>query len=143
MTALLIHGNQTTLRQSMTRAIAEVSVEFQQCGCSKLLAPISLDPGGATMLATFTSYPSIPRYRSHSDFAGDPGTILILLPLSLPTLQVDFSEGSEQLKFVSEDLATVDRCQFPWIILGGHRPMYIDSTYGGNPSSDIVSFVGE
>lgn len=27
-----------------------------------------------------------------------------------------------------EDLAAVDRSATPWVIVGGHRPMYIDST---------------
>ena len=25
------------------------------------------------------------------------------------------------------DLAAVDRCRTPWLIVGGHRPFYIDS----------------
>ena len=29
------------------------------------------------------------------------------------------------------DLASVDRSKTPWIIFGGHRPMYISSNYGG------------
>ena len=52
--------------------------------------------------------------------------------------QANFSTGSDQLKWIEEDLAHVDRCKTPWVILGGHRPMYIDSTYGGNPASDLV-----
>lgn len=142
----------------MIKAIAEESVEFQQCGCSRLLALIYRAPGGVTTSGIFTLYPSIPRYISQT-FAGNPGIVRlfldskgVLVQLALivictffpwPTLQVDFSEGSEQLEFVKDDLAAVDRCQFPWIILGGHRPMYIDSTYQGNPSADIVSLVNE
>uniref|UniRef100_A0A1D1ZXW6 Purple acid phosphatase n=2 Tax=Auxenochlorella protothecoides TaxID=3075 RepID=A0A1D1ZXW6_AUXPR len=40
-----------------------------------------------------------------------------------------FEEGSPQHAFIADDLAAVDRCQTPWVILGGHRPMYIDSTF--------------
>ena len=32
---------------------------------------------------------------------------------------------------MKKDLAGVDRSKTPWIIFGGHRPMYISSNYGG------------
>ena len=41
---------------------------------------------------------------------------------------------------ILKDLASVDRTVTPWIIFGGHRPMYIDSNYGGptyRSSADI------
>ena len=39
-----------------------------------------------------------------------------------------FAPGSSQYSFIESDLASVDRSQTPWVILAGHRPMYIDST---------------
>ena len=36
--------------------------------------------------------------------------------------------GSEQHRFVLTDLAAVDRRKTPWVVVGGHRPMYISST---------------
>jgi len=36
----------------------------------------------------------------------------------------DFTEGSEQLAFIEEDLASVDRTKTPWVIIAAHRPMY-------------------
>jgi len=40
----------------------------------------------------------------------------------------DFQVGSDQYNWLAEDLAAVDREVTPWVILSGHRPMYIDST---------------
>ena len=34
------------------------------------------------------------------------------------------------------DLASVNRSRTPWLVVGGHRPFYIDSTSVGKPDSD-------
>ena len=39
----------------------------------------------------------------------------------------DFDPGSPQHNFISTDLASIDRSKTPWVIVGGHRPIYIDS----------------
>jgi len=49
----------------------------------------------------------------------------------------DFSIGSEQWKWLENDLKSVDRTVTPWIIFGGHRAMYLNSDYGGSPTADI------
>lgn len=52
----------------------------------------------------------------------------------------DFTEGSEQWKWIKADLEQVDRTKTPWILFGGHRPMYIDSGYSSdryNGNGDI------
>ena len=36
----------------------------------------------------------------------------------------DFLRGSPQYEFIAADLAAVDRGRTPWLIFGGHRPMY-------------------
>jgi len=38
-----------------------------------------------------------------------------------------FHPGSPQYKFIETDLAAVDRASTPWIVVGGHRPIYLDS----------------
>jgi len=38
-----------------------------------------------------------------------------------------FHPGSPQFKFIETDLAAVDRASTPWIVVGGHRPIYLDS----------------
>ncbi|PSC73699.1 inactive purple acid phosphatase 27 [Micractinium conductrix] len=48
-----------------------------------------------------------------------------------------FEPGSPQHAWLEADLAAVDRSITPWVILGGHRPMYLDSTwYGLRPDCD-------
>ena len=41
----------------------------------------------------------------------------------------DFAVGSPQRAFLEKDLAAVDRAKTPWLLTGGHRPMY-SSSYG-------------
>jgi len=36
----------------------------------------------------------------------------------------NWTTGSEQYKWLEQDLASVDRSKTPWIIFSGHRPMY-------------------
>ncbi len=36
----------------------------------------------------------------------------------------DFTKGSEQVKWLENDLKNVDRSKTPWVMIGGHRPMY-------------------
>lgn len=52
----------------------------------------------------------------------------------------DYTEGSEQWEWIKKDLEQVDRTKTPWILFGGHRPMYIDSGYSStthNGAGDI------
>jgi hypothetical protein len=60
----------------------------------------------------------------------------LLVVLHLPTLLSLHSTmllcplaGSEQHAWVLSDLAAVDRSVTPWVVVGGHRPMYIASTF--------------
>lgn len=46
----------------------------------------------------------------------------------VPTTPSPLTTGSEQHTFVLSDLAAVDRTKTPWLVVGGHRPMYISST---------------
>ena len=47
-----------------------------------------------------------------------------------------FHPGSTQHAFVMADLASVNRTNTPWLIVGFHRPFYIDSTFDGPANSD-------
>eukprot|EP01111_Echinosteliopsis_oligospora_P008248 TRINITY_DN2377_c0_g1_i1.p1 TRINITY_DN2377_c0_g1~~TRINITY_DN2377_c0_g1_i1.p1 ORF type:complete len:580 (-),score=162.90 TRINITY_DN2377_c0_g1_i1:5-1744(-) len=40
-----------------------------------------------------------------------------------------FETESPQLQFIEEDLSHVNRSETPFILVGGHRPMYVDSRY--------------
>lgn len=44
--------------------------------------------------------------------------------------------GSAQHTFVIKDLASVNRTLTPWLVVGGHRPFYIDSTNNMEPDGD-------
>lgn len=50
----------------------------------------------------------------------------------------DFAPGSPQHAFLEKDLASIDRTRTPWVIFGGHRPMYVDSGYRDGKASDAV-----
>jgi hypothetical protein len=43
-----------------------------------------------------------------------------------------FGAGSAQLAALDALLARVDRTQTPWLVLAGHRPMWIDSNWSGD-----------
>ena len=40
-------------------------------------------------------------------------------------------------RFIEKDLASVNRSQTPWLIVGGHRPIYISSTFSHWPDGDL------
>mmetsp|Transcript_110172 Transcript_110172/g.215975 ORF Transcript_110172/g.215975 Transcript_110172/m.215975 type:complete len:633 (+) Transcript_110172:7-1905(+) len=50
----------------------------------------------------------------------------------------EYAIGSEQYRWLENDLKNVDRTVTPWVIFGGHRAMYINSDYGGTETSDIT-----
>ena len=43
-----------------------------------------------------------------------------------------FDAGSPQLQWIERQLHRTDRARTPWLLLMGHRPMYISSDYGGD-----------
>ncbi|KAI7845277.1 hypothetical protein COHA_001120 [Chlorella ohadii] len=48
-----------------------------------------------------------------------------------------FERGSEQRAWIEADLKAVNRSRTPWVVVGGHRPMYIDSKWFGQaPDGD-------
>ena len=50
----------------------------------------------------------------------------------------DFSRTSEQFAWIAADLAKVNRSVTPWIVMAGHRPMYVSSADATSPRSDMV-----
>ncbi|GFR45131.1 hypothetical protein Agub_g6511 [Astrephomene gubernaculifera] len=47
-----------------------------------------------------------------------------------------FEPGSEQYEFIVQTLRRVDRRRTPWLVMGGHRPIYIASTNTMWPDGD-------
>merc|ERR1712166_1508383 len=43
----------------------------------------------------------------------------------------DFASGSSQHAWLEETLASVDRKLTPWLVIAGHRPMYVDTAWPG------------
>lgn len=81
------------------------------------------------------------RWRRRSS-AACPAVSLQLqqrLPTSLshlrtrtpPRAEHAFEPGSPQHAWFEATLRAVDRTRTPWLVVGGHRPIYIDSTWWG------------
>ena len=58
-------------------------------------------------------------------------------PFVLVTLSTehDVSAGSEQWQWLNAPLARVNRTASPWVLLGAHRPMYVDSVYASDSAA--------
>jgi len=47
----------------------------------------------------------------------------------------DFLEGSPQYEWIEKEFASIDRSRTPWLVFGGHRPLYV-STYSEGEFGD-------
>ncbi len=97
-------------------------------------------------------WPGIPGeiYPGLQDSAGECGVLSMkLLPMPAPAqlyspwwsydiglvhivgmeTEQNFSRGSAQYAWLEADLASVNRSITPWVVLGGHRPMYVNSDW--------------
>jgi len=59
--------------------------------------------------------------------------------ITMMSTEHNYDIGSEQHQFLERDLANVDRSKTPWLIFSGHRPMYIDSSTGGEGGETTVA----
>ncbi len=125
-----------------------------------MISPIA---SGCVYLTTVgnheSDWPGSPSYFNGTDSGGECGvsaTQLIPMPAPATTnspwwsydigivhfvgmsTEHNFTRGSIQYQWIENDLKTVNRTLFPWIIFGGHRPMYISSSYNSGPSSDVT-----
>lgn len=50
----------------------------------------------------------------------------------------NFTVGSDQYKFLENDLQSINRTRTPWVLFTGHRSMYVDSGECCGASSDYV-----
>lgn len=53
----------------------------------------------------------------------------------------DFSSGSTQLVALEKMLKSVDRSSSPWLLFGGHRPMYVDSAFPSPSEEPLQALV--
>jgi len=59
----------------------------------------------------------------------------------LMSTEHDFSEGSSQLTSLARLLRAVDRRVTPWLVFGGHRPMFVDSPYPAPSCAPLQALV--
>lgn len=52
-----------------------------------------------------------------------------LVHFTILSTEHDFTRGSEQRRWLEQDLRSVDRRVTPWLIVGAHRPMYSSELY--------------
>lgn len=57
--------------------------------------------------------------------------------MAVISTEQNFTVGSAQYQWLQADLAKVDRSQTPFLLLSGHRPMMIDSTYDAPAGGDL------
>ena len=48
--------------------------------------------------------------------------------------EMDLSEGSAQYEFIEHDLWALNRTKTPWVVVGGHRPIYSVAVVGDEKS---------
>jgi hypothetical protein len=51
--------------------------------------------------------------------------------------EVDFATGSDQFNFIYNELSTVNRTIYPWLVVGFHRPYFEPSVYGTTITGDV------
>jgi acid phosphatase type 7 len=124
-----------------------------------MLSPVS---SGAIYLTTVGNHESdwtnSASYYNVTDSGGECGVLATrLLPMPAPATtnapwwsyevglihfiglssEHDYTTGSAQYNWLLNDLRNVDRSRTPWIVFGAHRAMYLNSNYGGPPTSDL------
>ena len=71
------------------------------------------------------------NYQVFFRYSYDYGSVHFIMMSS----EHDFREGSRQYKWLENDLKNVDRKKTPWVVLGGHRPMYTSQEVLSNNNS--------
>lgn len=99
------------------------------------LYPESTDSGGECGVVTTELLPMpAPATTNEPWWSYDVGLIHFVGMSS----EHNYSIGSKQNEWLRKDLESVNRSVTPWVIFGGHRPMYINSDYSGNDESDVT-----
>ncbi|KXZ48677.1 hypothetical protein GPECTOR_26g580 [Gonium pectorale] len=90
------------------------------------------DSGGECGLAFERRFPMPYPGRDKLWYAFEYGPVFVLQY----STEHPFAPGTEQYEFIVEALSRVDRRRTPWLILGGHRPIYVASTNANLPDGD-------
>jgi len=75
------------------------------------------------MLSIISIFLTMQKFVCTGSYSFDYGSVHIVM---IDT-EHNLTENSEQYRFLDSDLSSVDRKTTPWFIVGGHRPMYVDS----------------
>lgn len=102
----------------------------------------SVDSGGECGVATQIRFPTpvagAAPYKDLEWYSFTHGNTLVIM---IGT-EMEVGPGSSQYIFLSETLAAADRNVTPWIVVAGHRPMYMvdDSANGGSIDANFQAF---
>ncbi|KAL3701603.1 hypothetical protein R1sor_019625 [Riccia sorocarpa] len=78
------------------------------------------DSGGECGIPYYNYFPMPSQGQDKPWYSLESGPIHFTIASS----EHDWTEGSEQYKWLQTDLASVNRTRTPWVIYAGHRPMY-------------------
>ncbi|ERN05081.1 probable inactive purple acid phosphatase 27 isoform X1 [Amborella trichopoda] len=90
------------------------------------------DSGGECGIPYETYFPMPSSSKDKPWYSIDMGSI----HFTVISTEHDWTQESEQYKWIEKDLASVDRSKTPWVIFTGHRPMYSSQGGGIIPSVD-------
>ncbi|KAL9370109.1 hypothetical protein Peur_041308 [Populus x canadensis] len=81
---------------------------------------ITPDSGGECGVAYETYFPMPTSAKDKPWYSIEQGPV----HFTVISTEHDWTENSEQYKWMDEDMSSVDRSKTPWLIFAGHRPMY-------------------
>ncbi|KAL9407226.1 hypothetical protein Peur_004198 [Populus x canadensis] len=81
---------------------------------------ITPDSGGECGVAYETYFPMPTSAKDKPWYSIEQGPV----HFTVISTEHDWTENSEQYKWMDQDMSLVDRSKTPWLIFAGHRPMY-------------------
>nr|QEZ88176.1 purple acid phosphatase 27 [Populus tomentosa] len=88
------------------------------------------DSGGECGVAYETYFPMPTSAKDKPWYSIEQGPV----HFTVISTEHDWTENSEQYKWMDQDMSSVDRSKTPWLVFAGHRPMY--SSAGGFSTDD-------
>ena len=76
----------------------------------------------------------MPKLFLHFRYSYDYGMVHMVM---LST-EHDYQPGSPQYVWLENDLKNVDRTKTPFVMVGGHRPMYCSEAYSGEKKNETL-----
>ncbi|GMI84926.1 ARABIDOPSIS THALIANA PURPLE ACID PHOSPHATASE 27, purple acid phosphatase 27 [Hibiscus trionum] len=95
----------------------------------------NMDSGGECGVPYETYFPMPTAAKDKPWYAIEQGPV----HFTVISTEHDWTQNSEQHKWMTKDMASVDRSKTPWLIFTGHRPMYSSSL--GNVDDSFLKVV--